>query len=450
MAVTSSEPSCGNTPFSGTESGVVYELPDNVLACILGYLPGKSVGRACCVCKQWARVGYRDQEVWQEVFRQDFGGCGLKRAELTWRQQYKVEWGWRSKGKPASRVFPHTRVPEGQDVPEVMCLDFNKKILVMGDNTGVIHIWDMGTREHRGAVRLGKHQTIARCVHLQERVVVSGCDDGSVRVWDTESLKCTHMFRGHEGPVVSVQFGPGVIVSGSEDQTILLWDLQATSSVKARSIQGFPKSVEFLQVYGQRIVGGTIESVCMWDMESGSQIKMIGLVEDGGYVNKVLFDGFKVAIGVCGHNFQCIEVWNVEGMNCEQIHSIYVSSLACFTLDGMRIIGQKTASNKICMWDLQSGKRIKTLGEQEGSSVLLAIYKKKIVTSSTHRVMELREWGLGSRSKESDPPDETEGGTSAGCFSSGRLAKISRQSARLVRVFQNIIYMDGNNPCLGN
>lgn len=427
---------------------IPYDLPDNAVANTFSNLCGKDLSRAICVCKQWARTGTRDQGLWKLAFERDYSCQAFKREDLTWRQQYRLEMVWRLKGKPAYRVYTQ---PRGHGSAQIACVGLSKRVLVVGDSWGGIHVWDVKTRDHKRVVRLGKKQTVTRCLHVKEGVVVSGCEDGTVRVWDTESLKCTRLFRGHAGPVLAVHFGVDVIVSGSEDNSMMIWDLKSDSDAKVRVIQGFSSPVEFLQVSGRRVVGGTVCSVGMWNMDSRVQIKMIGIAEEGGQVNKVLFDGCKVAIGVSGDNFQCIEVWDVEGNACERIHSIYVSSLACFTLDGVRIIGRKMGSDKICMWDLRSGKRIKTLGEQDGSVMHLAVFGKKLVTASSHQPVELREWGISIKSLGRHPQvnEAEEGETSGGCFNSECLAKFSRQKSKLMQVFHNLFYTDGNGLCMG-
>ncbi|GMH42444.1 hypothetical protein BSKO_10363 [Bryopsis sp. KO-2023] len=437
---------------SDSGSDGAFNFPDNVLADVLGKLPGKCIARASCVCRQWSKVALSDQRLWKTAYCADYGDQALKRPELSWRSLYHLEWTWRGRGKSLSRSFAPPRGPDNDIAPDVKCVDFNRKILVAGDDTGVIHIWDMQTREHKGAVRLGKNQTVACCLQVHESMVVSGCEDGTIRVWDTEGLRCTHLFRGHEGPVLCVQFLPGMIVSGSHDAKIMTWDLNAPGSSPRKRIGGFVKPVRFLQASGRCIVGGSEDSVGVWDVDTGQRIKMIGLLEDSGSLNKVLFDGWKVAIGVSGESFQCIEVWDVEGDRCERIHSIYVSSLSCFTLDGMRIIGRKMTSTKICMWDLKSGKRIKTLGEHEGDVVHLSMSGKRLVTASTHRMMEIREWGCPKRVKsvETQANESDEGGASTGCFSSERLAKFTRQSAKLMKVFQNNLYGETATYYYGN
>jgi len=102
------------------------------------------------------------------------------------------------------------------------------RILVAGDKTGLVQIFDVGSRailrtfdQHKQPVQTTKFSPASATT------VLSTSDDTTVRLWDISSQDATSTFLGHEDYVRSGAFLPGssgMVISGSYDGTVKLWD----------------------------------------------------------------------------------------------------------------------------------------------------------------------------------------------------------------------------------
>ncbi|RYP19498.1 hypothetical protein DL765_003338 [Monosporascus sp. GIB2] len=103
------------------------------------------------------------------------------------------------------------------------------RIVVAGDDTGKIQVFDVGSRAilktwttHKQPVWMTKFSP------ADLTTLMSASDDKTVRLWDLPSQESTSTFVGHADYVRSGSFMPGtmsnMLVSGSYDATVKLWD----------------------------------------------------------------------------------------------------------------------------------------------------------------------------------------------------------------------------------
>ncbi|KAH6709871.1 hypothetical protein VD0002_g6320 [Verticillium dahliae] len=103
------------------------------------------------------------------------------------------------------------------------------KVLVAGEDTGRIQVFDVNSRAILKTWMNHKQPVWAtRFSKTQLTTLLSASDDKTVRLWDLPSNQPTHTFIGHQDYVRSADFMPGslanLLVSGSYDSTVRLWD----------------------------------------------------------------------------------------------------------------------------------------------------------------------------------------------------------------------------------
>ncbi|KAK6329759.1 hypothetical protein TWF696_003623 [Orbilia brochopaga] len=102
------------------------------------------------------------------------------------------------------------------------------KILVAGDATGLIQIFDVSSRVILRSFDHHKQPVQATLFSpTSMTTLMSASDDTTVRLWDIPSHEPTHIFSGHADYVRTGAFLPGAsgtIISGSYDGTVKLWD----------------------------------------------------------------------------------------------------------------------------------------------------------------------------------------------------------------------------------
>ncbi|KAI1081245.1 WD40 repeat-like protein [Whalleya microplaca] len=109
------------------------------------------------------------------------------------------------------------------------------RIVVAGDDTGKIQVFDVGSRailktwaQHKQPVWTTKFSP------ADLTTLMSTSDDKTVRLWDLPGQESTSTFVGHADYVRSGSFMPGtmsnMLVSGSYDATVKLWDPRTSGS----------------------------------------------------------------------------------------------------------------------------------------------------------------------------------------------------------------------------
>lgn len=103
------------------------------------------------------------------------------------------------------------------------------RIMVAGDDTGTIQVFDVNSRailktwrEHRQPVWTTKFSLV------DSTSLMSTSDDKTIRLWDLPSQESTRTFVGHGDYVRTGAFMPGntsnTLISGSYDGTVKIWD----------------------------------------------------------------------------------------------------------------------------------------------------------------------------------------------------------------------------------
>ncbi|KAF4979436.1 hypothetical protein FZEAL_4360 [Fusarium zealandicum] len=155
------------------------------------------------------------------------------------------------------------------------------RVLVAGDDTGKIQVFDVNSRailktwlQHKQPVWTTKFSPI------ELTTLLSASDDKTVRLWDLTSNDPTTTFVGHSDYVRSANFMPGtmsnMIVSGSYDSTVKLWDPRTGSNSAVMTFKHAAPIEDVLSMpSGTTVLAAAGESVSVLDLVAARPLHMI-------------------------------------------------------------------------------------------------------------------------------------------------------------------------------
>jgi hypothetical protein len=206
------------------------------------------------------------------------------------------------------------------------------------------------------------------------RSALSGSDNKKVKLWDLSSGQEIRTFTGHSGRVTSVAFAPNghTALSGSFDTTVKLWDVANGREIHTFTGHlGYVTSVVFASDGRTALSGSTRSELKLWDVSSGREIRKL-----------VAFGVSSVALGPGGRNAlyaASVASWAglVDVADGETIrtlgkgaHSGFVTTVA-FAPDGHTAL-TGSADNTLKLWDLSSGREIRTFTGHSGGVTSVA------------------------------------------------------------------------------
>lgn len=155
------------------------------------------------------------------------------------------------------------------------------RVLVAGDDTGKIQVFDVNSRAilktwttHKQPVWTTKFSP------TELTTLLSASDDRTVRLWDLPSNEPTTTFVGHEDYVRCANFMPGtmsnMVVSGSYDSTVKLWDPRTGSNTAVMTFKHSAPVEDVLSLpSGTTILAAAENSVSVLDLVAARPLHMI-------------------------------------------------------------------------------------------------------------------------------------------------------------------------------
>ncbi|RCH83564.1 snoRNA-binding rRNA-processing protein [Rhizopus azygosporus] len=185
------------------------------------------------------------------------------------------------------------------------------KLIVAGDATGLIQMFDVGSRAILRSFKGHEMPTQVTHFTINKANILSASDDKTVRIWDIPTGDHINIFDEHEDYVragVVSQENPNLVISGSYDQTVKLWDMRQPESVMTMN-HGAP--VESLLMYpnGGAVISSGGPTVKVWDLLSGGRC-MHTLSNFQKTVTSMCFDGAasRLVTGSLDHHVKIFDV----------------------------------------------------------------------------------------------------------------------------------------------
>jgi len=160
-------------------------------------------------------------------------------------------------------------IPSEFHSASILCLQFDKEIMVTGSSDSTCIVWDVKTFE---PIRRLRHHTAGVLdVCFDDKYIVSCSKDATICVWDRSSGDLLRTLSGHLGPVNAVQLRGNLLVSASGDGISKLWNLDRMTCI--RDFQSRDRglaAVEFSDDARFVLAGGNDHVIYKFDANSGS------------------------------------------------------------------------------------------------------------------------------------------------------------------------------------
>ncbi|PGH12610.1 hypothetical protein AJ80_06669 [Polytolypa hystricis UAMH7299] len=155
------------------------------------------------------------------------------------------------------------------------------RVLVAGDETGAIQVFDVNSRailrtwkEHKQPV------WVSRFSPRDPTALLSASDDKTVRLWDLPTEKSVGTFVGHADYVRSGAFMCGsqsanLFMSGSYDQTVRLWDSRAAGRAVMTFKLAAPVESVLPMPAGTSVLAAAGNQIAVLDVVAGKPLHMI-------------------------------------------------------------------------------------------------------------------------------------------------------------------------------
>lgn len=154
------------------------------------------------------------------------------------------------------------------------------KVMVAGDETGKIQVFDVNSRailktwnEHKQQVWSTKFST------ADLTTLMSASDDRTVRLWDLPSQESIKLFIGHTDYVRCGSFMPGMmsnmIASGSYDETVRLWDPRVATKATMVFKHAGPVEAVLPMPSGTTLLASADNQISVLDLVAGKPLTLL-------------------------------------------------------------------------------------------------------------------------------------------------------------------------------
>jgi len=304
-----------------------------------------------------------------------------------------------------------------------MCLQFSETfphlpfpVLITGSYDRTARIWNFETGQEIRCLK--GHTRALRALQFDAVKLVTGSMDHTLRIWNWRTGECISTLEGHTDGVVCLNFDATLLASGSVDTTVKVWNFRTR---------------ECFTLCGHR---DWVNAVLLWDSNSGtaaapSSVPDALSSQSQQHVppGKMLFSAsddrsvrlWDLTLRTCVRQFsghmghvQSLKLLSLDPCNpptedavpkekgglCDKFARLAAAAAAAITTAESRsprevkkpqqLLVSGSLDNTVKLWDIDSGKVVRTLfGHLEGVWAV-ACNKMRIVSGSHDRTIKVR------------------------------------------------------------
>jgi WD40 repeat protein len=226
--------------------------------------------------------------------------------------------------------------------------------------------------EPRGAALTGE-----AVLSKDGKIAATAATDQGVAIWDTSTGKQVCRLRGHSTAIRSIAISSDgkLIITLSLDGMAILWETRTGSELRRLTKNDIDAYVLSFSPDDKTILTATGQTAVLWDAQTGNDIgsftgkglRCIAFSPDGQFLATIEYDEDAKADLISLRKTASYEVISkfLHNMHEEEL----VIECVRFSHDGRRIL---TVDKFVRIWDLVSGKEIKSVGEHVDSFGIFA------------------------------------------------------------------------------
>jgi F-box/WD-40 domain protein MET30 len=305
-----------------------------------------------------------------------------------------------------------------------MCLQFSETfphlpfpVLITGSYDRTARIWNLETGEEIRCLK--GHTRALRALQFDEVKLVTGSMDHTLRIWNWRTGECISTLEGHTEGVVCLNFDDTLLASGSVDTTVKVWNFRTRECFTLRGHRDWVNAVLFWDSApsasssvpdassssspSQHVTPGKMLfsasddcTVRLWDLTLRTCVRQFS-----GHMGQVqslkllsYLDPCNAATNIT--TIPASEDVPMKDIGCDELMTSWAAGARAPPDNGKKtqqyqqLLVSGSLDNTVKLWDLDSGKVVRTLfGHLEGVWAV-ACNRMRVVSGSHDRTIKVR------------------------------------------------------------
>jgi WD40 repeat protein len=247
------------------------------------------------------------------------------------------------------------------------------------------YLWDFETGIVRHRLPDHKVMVSALAFSPDSTRLVTGARFGSIAIWSTETGARLKIFAAHATDVNSITFSADGkrFVSASADNSAAIWSVETGELLGRVKVQGFPMNVAVFTPDGTQLVtanSSQTNNVRVWDIESGSEVRILGQHEGEVLSLAFLSDGTLATGGMD----QKVRLWNLAtGEVIKTLDAARGGVRHLVPIPGTKLLAAGSDDQKVNVYDWSTGNALHSWSTEPLNSLGLVPGTDTLVTSTT-------------------------------------------------------------------
>lgn len=152
----------------------------------------------------------------------------------------------------------------------VMCVQFCEilKIVITGSFDKSVRVWDLESGQQK--LQLSGHSRCVRALQFDDAKLVTGAMDNTLKIWNYHTGQCIRTLEGHTGGILSLHFDSRILASGSTDNTIRVWNFEAGECCTLIGHTEWVNSVKICHEGTMLVSSSDDATIRLWDLSTRS------------------------------------------------------------------------------------------------------------------------------------------------------------------------------------